>query len=75
MKDEPSKKKDLKLQKLKGSKCFTYSVDMIIQVLAEDEVSARDKLDREGGYVTKRNVVLIDAVPLFSGDDKSVKEE
>lgn len=75
MKNEEPKKKDLKLQKAKGSKCFTYNVDMIIQVLAEDELSARDKLDREGGYVTKRNVVLMDAISLFSGDDKSVKQE
>jgi hypothetical protein len=67
-KSEPAKKKDVKLEKAKGSKCFTYNVDMIIQVIAEDEVAARDKLDREGGYVTKRNVALVDAVSLFSGD-------
>lgn len=72
MKDEASKKKDIKLTNVKGSKCFTYNVNMIIQVVAEDEASAKDKLDREGGYVTKRDVYLVDMVSLYSGKDNEV---
>ena len=41
---------------------------MIIQILADDEPSARDKLDKEGGYMTKRDVVLKDSVVLFNGE-------
>ena len=43
---------------------------MVIQVLAESEQSAKEKLDKEGGYVTKRTTVLVDAVSLFSGESK-----
>lgn len=50
------------------TKCFTYNVDMIIQVLAENEIIAREKLDKEGGYVTKRDVKLLDSIALYSGD-------
>lgn len=48
--------------------CFTYEVKMIIQILADDEPSAKEKLDREGGYVTKRDVVLKDSVVLYNGE-------
>lgn len=75
MKDDAGKKKDIKLDKVKGSKCFTYNVDMVIQVIAEDELSARERLDRDGGYVTKREVALIDAIALYSGEAKEKKED
>ena len=48
--------------------CFTYEVKMIIQILADDEPSAKEKLDREGGYVTKRDVILKDSVVLYNGE-------
>lgn len=48
---------------------FTYEVKMIIQILAEDEKKAREQLDNQGGYVTKRDVVLLDSVELFSGKE------
>jgi hypothetical protein len=44
--------------------CFTYKVEMIIQVLAEDEPKALEKLNKDGGYVSKRNVKLLDSVAL-----------
>lgn len=50
------------------TKCFTYNVDMIIQVFAQNETEARGKLDRDGGYVSKRDVKLLDSVALFSGE-------
>ena len=49
--------------------CFTYKVEMVIQMLASDEKTARDNLNKNGGYVTKRTVTLVDSVSLFSGDD------
>jgi hypothetical protein len=48
--------------------CFTYEVKMIIQILADDEPSAKEKLDKEGGYVTKRDVTLKDSVVLYNGE-------
>jgi len=47
--------------------CYTYEVKMIIQVLAKDEDTAKEKLDKDGGYVTKRDVELKDTISLYSG--------
>lgn len=47
--------------------CYTYEVKMIIQILAKDEETAREKLDKDGGYVTKRDVELKDSISLYSG--------
>lgn len=47
--------------------CYTYEVKMIIQVLAKDEETAKEKLDKDGGYVTKRDVELKDTISLYSG--------
>lgn len=49
--------------------CFTYKVEMVIQMLASDEKTARENLNKNGGYVTKRTVNLIDSVSLYSGDE------
>ena len=46
--------------------CYTYQVTMLIQVLAKDEITAREKLDRDGGYVTKQEVELKDSIALYS---------
>ena len=51
------------------TKCYTYAVHMIIQVIAEDEPSAKKQLDEKGGYVTKREVVLKDMVHLYKGEE------
>jgi hypothetical protein len=47
--------------------CYTYEVKMIIQILAKDEETAKEKLDKDGGYVTKRDVELKDTISLYSG--------
>lgn len=54
--------------KLEDTSCFTYKVEMIIQILAEDEESARDQLDKNGGYVTSRKVKLMDSINLYNGN-------
>ena len=48
----------------KETKVFTYEVKMIVSVFDTDEKSAQDKLDREGGYVSKRDIILLDAQPI-----------
>lgn len=63
--------KAVKVKEEKVTKCYTYEVRMIVQVICDDdEQAARAKLDKEGGYVTKRDVALADAVSLYSGVDK-----
>ena len=48
--------------------CFAYKVEMVVQILAKDEKSSREQLDKNGGYVSNRTVILMDSVSLFSGD-------
>ena len=62
-----------KTEENKITHCYTYEVKMIIQVLAENEKTAQEQLDSQGGYVTKRNVILKDSVSLYSGEDKQEK--
>ena len=67
-KQEP---KTVKVKEEKVTKCYTYEVRMIVQIISDDdEQAAQAKLDKEGGYVTKREVTLVDAVSLYSGDKK-----
>jgi hypothetical protein len=57
--------------KVEDTTCYTYKVEMIVQILAEDEPKAADQLEKNGGYVTSRKVVLMDSVPLFNGETVS----
>ena len=71
MKEEPDMaKQDTKTKEKDSTKCYTYVVTMVIQVLAENEQSAKEKLDKEGGYVTNRVTNLVDAVSLYNGESK-----
>jgi hypothetical protein len=63
-------KQDTKAKEKDSTKCYTYAVTMLIQILAENEQSAKDKLDKEGGYVTSRVTNLVDAVSLYNGESK-----
>ena len=53
-------------EKQKETKVFTYEVKMIVSVFDTDDKSAQGKLDREGGFVSKRDVTLLDAQPIIS---------
>lgn len=53
-------------EKQKETKVFTYEVKMIVSVFDTDDKSAQGKLDRDGGFVSKRDVVLLDAQPIIS---------
>jgi hypothetical protein len=50
--------------------CYTYKVEMIVQVLAKDMFSAADHLDKNGGYVSDRKIELLDSVQLISKAEK-----
>jgi len=49
---------------------YTYEINMVVQVMAEDEKTAKERLDAQGGYVSSREVTLKDSVALFSGKEK-----
>jgi hypothetical protein len=48
------------------TRCYSYKVEMIVQVLAEDEKAARELLDKNGAYVSNRTVTLMDSVLLYT---------
>ena len=48
--------------------CYTYEVTMTVQVLAQNEPQASEKLSVEGGHVSKRDVKLLNSVEVFSGE-------
>jgi len=49
----------------KDQSVYTYAVDMIVSVFAEDEETARKTLDESGGFVSHRNVELKDSVSIY----------
>ena len=55
------------IKKEEEFKCFSYNVNMIIHIFAKDEAEAREKLDKEGGFVGKREVELAESVALHNG--------
>jgi hypothetical protein len=60
--------------KSEETKCFTYKVEMIIQIVSKDEVNARRALDQVGGHITARDVKLLDSVPLCN-KEKEIEEK
>jgi hypothetical protein len=55
--------------------CFTYKVEMIVQILAGDEVTARNQLDDKGGYVTSRKVTSMDSIQVYKGNKLTKKDK
>ena len=55
--------------KKEATHCYTYKVEMLIQILAEDEPTASEQLEKNGGYITSREVTLVDSVALHNGTD------
>jgi hypothetical protein len=53
------------LDPYKDTSCYTYEVTMLIQVLAPTKEAADEKLDRDGGYISKRDVVLKNSTLLY----------
>lgn len=56
-------------KKNQPTNCYSYEVTMVVQIFAENEESAREKLDKDGGFVSSRIVELRDSVPLYSGKE------
>jgi hypothetical protein len=58
-----------KIKETKSTQCFSYEVNMLVHIIADDEVIAKSQLDEKGGIVTKRDVKLVNTVTLY-GEDK-----
>ena len=58
-----------------NTSCFTYKVEMIIQILADNEATARAQLDEKGGYVTARKVTFMDSVQVYKGNKLTKKDK
>ena len=54
-------------KEVESTTCYTYKVEMLIQILAKDEPTALEQLEKSGGYVTDREVTLMDSVGLYNG--------
>jgi hypothetical protein len=58
-----------KIKEKKQTQCFSYEVVMLVHIIADDEVTAKNQLDEKGGIVTKRDVKLVNSTVLY-GEDK-----
>jgi hypothetical protein len=58
-----------KIKKEKQTQCFSYEVVMLVHIIADDEITAKNQLDEKGGIVTKRDVKLVNSTVLY-GEDK-----
>jgi hypothetical protein len=50
---------------LSKSICYTYEVNMVIQILAPNKDVADAKLERDGGYISKREVNFVRSTVLY----------
>ena len=64
-----SKDNVTKIKQVKPTQCFSYEVVMLVHIIADDEITAKNQLDEKGGIVTKRDVKLVNAAILY-GESK-----
>ena len=57
------------IKEIKKTQCFSYEVNMLVHIIADNETDAKTQLDEKGGIVTKRDVKLVNTVTLY-GEDK-----
>jgi hypothetical protein len=58
-----------KIKEIKPTQCFSYEINLLVHVIADDEATAKTQLDEKGGIVTKRDVKLVNTITLY-GEDK-----
>lgn len=65
MKGVMSKDNVTKIKKTKKAQCFSYEVLMLVHIIADDEITAKNQLNEQGGIVTKRDVKLVNTTTLY----------
>ena len=58
---------------IEKTNCYTYKVEMVIQILAKDLPTAADKLNTLGGHITSRKVELLETTQLPVFSEKKLK--
>jgi hypothetical protein len=58
-----------KIKETKPTQCFSYEVNMLVHIIADNETTAKAQLDEKGGIVTKRDVKLVNTATLY-GESK-----
>jgi hypothetical protein len=58
-----------KIKETKPTQCFSFEVNMLVHIIADDEANAKSQLDEKGGIMTKRDVKLLNAITLY-GEEK-----
>ena len=58
------------IKKNKSTKCFSYQVNMLVHIIADNEETAKNQLDEKGGIVTKRDVELVNTTFLYGEDQE-----
>lgn len=58
------------IKKNKSTKCFSYQVNMLVHIIADNEETAKNQLDEKGGIVTKRDVELVNTTVLYGEDQE-----
>ena len=53
------------IKKEKPTQCFSYEVNLLVHIIADDEATAKSQLDEKGGIVTKRDVKLVNTTMLY----------
>ena len=53
----------------KETNCYTYKVEMTVQVFAENLEQANARLDENGGYISSSVVNLLDSNVVYTGQD------
>ena len=61
-----------KIKETKSTQCFSYEVNMLVHVIADNQEIAKSQLDEKGGIVTKRDVKLVNTATLY-GEEKDKK--
>jgi hypothetical protein len=59
-----------KIKETKPTQCFSFEVNMLVHVIADDEATAKSQLDEKGGIMTKRDVKLLNTVTLYGEEEK-----
>ena len=57
--------------KSEKTNCYTYKVEMVIQVLAKDLPTAAQQLNSVGGYVSSRKVDLLETTEVPVAKNKN----
>jgi hypothetical protein len=58
------------MAKEKITQCFSFKVEMLVHIIADDEETAKTQLDEKGGIVTKREVKLLNTTTLYGEKEK-----